>query len=114
MSETMAIEDYLEAGGVLTSPANAPPRYRGELMRLMAAFVDSELAGSAGFADAINYAPGVKERIAAAIAGFAFSPMLALITRISDAMLPATIALNTRPCRRRSSLREVSFSAMTS
>ena len=26
-------------------PANAPPRYRGELMRLMAIFVDSELAG---------------------------------------------------------------------
>jgi 1,2-phenylacetyl-CoA epoxidase catalytic subunit len=65
MSE-MTIEGYLEAGGVLSSPTNAPPRYRGELMRLMATFVDSELAGSAGFADAINLAPGVKERIAAA------------------------------------------------
>ena len=66
MSEAMRLEDYLAAGGTLTAPENAPPRYRGELMRLMATFVDSELAGSAGFADAINHAPGVKERIAAA------------------------------------------------
>ncbi|OAP36932.1 phenylacetic acid catabolic [Sinorhizobium glycinis] len=66
MSETMPIEEYLQQGGVLTSPANAPPRYRGELLRLMASFVDSELAGAAGFADTINDAPGIKERIAAA------------------------------------------------
>ena len=62
----MDVEDYLAQGGVLTSPANAPPRYRGELMRWMASFVDSELAGAAGFADLINQAPGLKERIAAA------------------------------------------------
>jgi ring-1,2-phenylacetyl-CoA epoxidase subunit PaaA len=66
MSETMNIEDYLAQGGVLSSPANVPPRYRGELLRLMATFVDSELAGSAGFADTINDAPGIKQRIAAA------------------------------------------------
>ena len=36
MSEAMTIEDYLAAGGLLTAPDNAPPRYRGELMRLMA------------------------------------------------------------------------------
>lgn len=66
MSETMNIDEYLAKGGVLSSPANAPPRYRGELLRLMATFVDSELAGSAGFADTINDAPGIKERIAAA------------------------------------------------
>lgn len=66
MSETMPIEDYLAQGGVLTSPANVPPRYRGELLRLMASFVDSELAGSAGFADTINDAPGIQERISAA------------------------------------------------
>ena len=65
MSDTMAIEDYLAQGGKLTSPENAPPRYRGELMRLMATFVDSELAAAAGFADTINGAPGIKERIAA-------------------------------------------------
>jgi len=66
MPDTMPIEDYLEQGGKLTSPENAPPRYRGELMRLMATFVDSELAGAAGFADVINAGPGIKERIAAA------------------------------------------------
>lgn len=65
MSDTMNIEDYLQQGGVLTSPANVPARYRGELLRLMGSFVDSELAGSAGFAASINYAPGIKERIAA-------------------------------------------------
>lgn len=65
MSETMNIEDYLAQGGVLSSPDNVPARYRGELLRLMSSFVDSELAGSAGFADAINFAPGIKERIAA-------------------------------------------------
>jgi ring-1,2-phenylacetyl-CoA epoxidase subunit PaaA len=65
MDETMSIEDYLERGGKLSSPDNVPPRYRGELLRLMSSFVDSELAGSAGFADAVNWAPGIKERIAA-------------------------------------------------
>jgi 1,2-phenylacetyl-CoA epoxidase catalytic subunit len=64
--ETMPIEDYLAQGGVLTSPANVPARYRGELLRLMATFVDSELAASAGFADTINDAPGITARIAAA------------------------------------------------
>ncbi|MGJ8616549.1 MAG: Phenylacetic acid catabolic protein [Sulfitobacter sp.] len=66
MSEDMKIADYLAQGGVLTSPGNVPPRYRAELMRMMASFVDSELAGAAGFADIINQGPGVKERIAAA------------------------------------------------
>ena len=66
MSDTMPIDDYLAKGGVLSSPANVPPRYRGELLRLMASFVDSELAGSAGFADTINDAPGIQERICAA------------------------------------------------
>lgn len=61
----MPIEDYLAKGGVLTSPANAPARYRGELLRLMATFVDSELAASAGFADTINVSPGITARIAA-------------------------------------------------
>ncbi|MGH2343198.1 Phenylacetic acid catabolic protein [Segnochrobactraceae bacterium EtOH-i3] len=66
MAEAMQIEDYLAGGGVLSSPANVPPRYRGELLRLMAVFIDSELAGSAGFADTINDAPGITSRIAAA------------------------------------------------
>ena len=43
--------------------AGALPR---RTLRWMASFVDSELAGAAGFADLINAAPGLKERIAAA------------------------------------------------
>jgi len=62
----MSIDDYLAHGGKLTSPGNVPARYRGELLRLIASFVDSELAASAGFADTINDAPGIKSRIAAA------------------------------------------------
>ncbi|RLL63615.1 Phenylacetic acid catabolic protein [Paenirhodobacter hankyongi] len=65
MSDTMNLDDYLAQGGVLTAPGNVPARYRGELMRLMSSFVDSELAASAGFAGAINFAPGIRERIAA-------------------------------------------------
>ncbi|SDX53287.1 1,2-phenylacetyl-CoA epoxidase, catalytic subunit [Ruegeria halocynthiae] len=66
MAEDMTLESYLAAGGMLTNPTNVPPRYRAELMKLMATFVDSELAGAAGFADIINQGPGIKERIAAA------------------------------------------------
>lgn len=66
MTDEMNITDYLAAGGRLTNPANVPPRYRAELMKMMAVFVDSELAGAAGFADVINAGPGIKERIAAA------------------------------------------------
>lgn len=64
--ETMALEEYLAQGGVITSPANASPRYRAEVMKIMAIFVDSALAGAAGFAGSINTAPGLRERIAAA------------------------------------------------
>ena len=66
MADDMPIEDYLAKGGVLSNPSNVPPRYRAELMKLMASFVDSSLAGAAGFADIINEGPGIKERIAAA------------------------------------------------
>lgn len=58
--------DYVAQGGRLTAPGNVTPRYRAELMRLMASFVDSEMAGAAGFADHINDGPGITERIAAA------------------------------------------------
>lgn len=64
-SDAMQVQDYLAQGGVLTAPGNVPARYRGELLRLMGSFVDSQLAASAGFAGAINWAPGIKERIAA-------------------------------------------------
>jgi 1,2-phenylacetyl-CoA epoxidase catalytic subunit len=65
MSGETDIQDYLAKGGKLSAPDNAPPRYRAELLRIMASFVDSELAGAAGFADLINAGPGVKEKIAA-------------------------------------------------
>src|SRR5690625_6029440 len=65
MSSNMEIYEYLAKGGVLTSPDYVPSRYRGELLRLMSSFVDSELAGSAGFAASINYAPNISARISA-------------------------------------------------
>lgn len=52
--EKLSTNDELTAG------------YRGELRRLMVAFVDSELAGAAGFVDIINKAPGMRERCTAA------------------------------------------------
>lgn len=65
MSDEMSIAEYLAQGGRLTSPGNVPARYRAELLKLMATFVDSSLAGAAGFADVINLGPGIKHRIAA-------------------------------------------------
>lgn len=64
--EETTLADYLAGGGKLTNPANVPPRYRAELLKMMSIFVDSALAGAAGFADVINEGPGIKERIAAA------------------------------------------------
>jgi 1,2-phenylacetyl-CoA epoxidase catalytic subunit len=66
MSDDNDILGYLARGGRIASPQNAPPRYRAELLRIMASFVDSELAGAAGFAERINDAPGVKAKMAAA------------------------------------------------
>jgi len=66
MSKEDSLLRYIAAGGKLDAPENASPRYRGELMRLMAVFVDSEMAGASGFADCINMAPGLKERQIAA------------------------------------------------
>jgi 1,2-phenylacetyl-CoA epoxidase catalytic subunit len=65
MADENDILDYLARGGKFSAPGNAPSRYRAELLRMMASFVDSEMAGAAGFADCINLGPGVKERIAA-------------------------------------------------
>lgn len=66
MNDEMGLVDYVAGGGKLTSPANANARYRGEIMRLVAVFVDSEMAGASGFADSINLAPGLKDRMVAA------------------------------------------------
>ena len=65
MVDEESLVSFLAGGGRLSAPDNVTPRYRGELMRLMAIFVDSEMAGASGFADCINLAPGLKERITA-------------------------------------------------
>ncbi|MBV7409304.1 Phenylacetic acid catabolic protein [Maritimibacter sp. DP1N21-5] len=64
--DTMTLTDYLAAGGRLTSPGNVPPRYRAELLKIMSTFVDSNLAGAAGFAEQINGGPGIAAREASA------------------------------------------------
>ncbi|MCW5749693.1 MAG: phenylacetate-CoA oxygenase subunit PaaI [Alphaproteobacteria bacterium] len=53
----------LAAGACFEETGDLPPFYRQELTRLLCGFVDSELAGAAGFADFINRAPGLPERI---------------------------------------------------
>jgi len=65
MIEEESLIGFVSGGGRLSAPDNATPRYRAELLRLMAIFVDSEMAGAAGFADCINLAPGLPERITA-------------------------------------------------
>ena len=58
--------ERIGGGGRLDADDALSPGYRGELMRLMVVFVDSELAGAAGFVDHINSAPGLRERSIAA------------------------------------------------
>lgn len=64
MADENDILEYLSRGGKFSAPGNAPARYRAELLRMMASFVDSEMSGAAGFADWINEGPGLKEKIA--------------------------------------------------
>jgi len=58
--------EQIAAGKQIDGEDELTPGYRGELIRLMAVFVDSELAGAAGFAEIINKAPGLRERIVTA------------------------------------------------
>ncbi len=58
--------EHVKNGGSFAAGDDLSPGYRGELMRLMAVFVDSEMAGAAGFVPFINSAPGLKERVIAA------------------------------------------------
>jgi len=51
---------------LLESPGDVSPGYRAELLRVLAIFVDSELAGTAGLVPFINSAPGLRERASAA------------------------------------------------
>lgn len=65
-----ATEDELVSriagGGKIGDEDEVTPGYRGELTRVMVGFVDSELAGAAGFVNVINEAPGLRERIVTA------------------------------------------------
>lgn len=76
---------FVAAGGKIDESHAVPAGYRAELLRLLAVFVDSELAGAAGFAAFINTAPGLKARaIAARIVSEKFGHAergLALMTR---------------------------------
>ena len=56
----------IAAGERIAGPDEVTPGYRGELMRQMVVLVDSELAGAAGFADQINAAPTLADRVGAA------------------------------------------------
>ncbi|MBB4285324.1 Phenylacetic acid catabolic protein [Roseospira goensis] len=53
-------------GEKLADASEASAGYRAELMRVLAVFVDSELAGTAGLVPFINSAPGLRERATAA------------------------------------------------
>lgn len=64
--EEAALIARIGAGHKLGTEDELPAGYRGELTRLMVVFVDSEMAGAAGFADCINRAPGLRERATAA------------------------------------------------
>lgn len=55
------------AAGERLGPDDAlSPGYRGEVVRLMTIFADTELAWAAGYADHINRAPGMRERVVTA------------------------------------------------
>lgn len=56
----------IENGETITADDDLPPAYRGAVMRLMTIFVDTELAWAAGYADYINRAPGMRERVVTA------------------------------------------------
>jgi len=65
-AQDRALAERIAAGATLAGPDELTPGFRTELMRLMVVLVDSELAGAAGFADLINAAPTVADRIQAA------------------------------------------------
>ncbi|MBL6958362.1 MAG: phenylacetate-CoA oxygenase subunit PaaI [Rhodospirillales bacterium] len=56
----------IKSGRKISNPDKMTPGYRGEVIRLMTIFVDTELAWAAGYADSINRAPGMRERVVAA------------------------------------------------
>jgi 1,2-phenylacetyl-CoA epoxidase catalytic subunit len=61
-----ALAARIAGGESVDGPDAVTPGYRTELMRLMVVLVDSELAAAAGFADLINAAPTLPDRVLAA------------------------------------------------
>lgn len=66
MTADDALLAHIDKGERVTADTPLSPTYRGEVMRLMTIFVDTELAWAAGYADFINRAPGMRERVVAA------------------------------------------------
>ena len=103
----LAVGDVLRCGGEV-----APNAYRSELTRLVVVFVDSELAGAAGFCPFINRGPGLRERIVAAkivaekyvhaemalklLQPFGVNPVLYVRSHAWDSRLDRNIDLGTR------------------
>lgn len=61
-----ALRARIASGETMGADDALTPGYRGEVVRLMTIFVDTELAWAAGYADFINRAPGIRERVVAA------------------------------------------------
>jgi ring-1,2-phenylacetyl-CoA epoxidase subunit PaaA len=65
-ADEKALLETIAGGRRITDTDDMTPAYRGEVMRLMTIFADTELAWAAGYADSINKAPGMRDRVAAA------------------------------------------------
>lgn len=112
LKEDELLVQRIAGGARLAAADELTPGYRGELMRLMAVFADSELAGAAGFCPFINRGPGVRERIIAArivaekyahaetvldlMRPFGVSPQLYVRSHAWDARLDRNLNLGTR------------------
>lgn len=108
----MNVAAHVAAGGRFAAGEALEAGYRSELMRLMVIFVDSELAGAAGFCPWINRGPGMRARIVAArivaekyvhaemvlrlLVPFGISPDLYVRSHAWDSRLDRTVDLGTR------------------
>lgn len=62
----MPTDEHSDQGFVFTRAIDVPEPCRGELIRLMTAFVDSEISSAAGFSEVITGAPSLREGLAIA------------------------------------------------
>jgi 1,2-phenylacetyl-CoA epoxidase catalytic subunit len=112
LKEDQQLAERIAAGEKLAGPQALSAGYRTELARLMAVFVDSELAGAAGFCPYINRGPGLRERIVASrivaekyghaeavlelLAPFGVNPRLYVRSHAWDSRLDRHLDLGTR------------------